>query len=315
MKFRRFISVPVSFLTLILAAMSGCGGGDQVSNGQTGTLSLGVTDAPLDTLRSVVVQFSGVAFKQSGGASETVTTLNPSPQSIDLLQYREGRTVMLLPSVSLPAGDYEWIRLIVDNVPNVRDSYVGLENGSECELRVPSGAESGLKLNRGFTVPAAGNVALTVDFDLRQSIHAPPGQSGSGTNCTQGYMLRPTLRLVNNANVGAITGHVDALLVPAECKPAIYVYEGSSIVADDIEETSVATPDVDPYATTTVSAVPGASTHSYQVAFLPPGDYTVAFTCTSDDPAADETLTFLPTKNAAVVANAATVVNFTATTN
>ena len=79
----------------------------------------------------------------------------------------------------MPAGDYEWIRLIVDNEQDVRDSYVVLTSGEECELRVPSGAESGLKLNRGFTLPADGSVALTIDFDLRKSIHAPPGQQGA----------------------------------------------------------------------------------------------------------------------------------------
>jgi hypothetical protein len=279
---------------------------------QSGTLSLGVTDAPLDAVQSVVIQFNAVAFKRSGSAPETVTMLNPSPQSIDLMQFREGHVAMLLPSVPLPAGDYEWVRLIIDNVPNVRDSFVVLEGGAECELRIPSGAESGLKLNRGFTVPADGNVALTVDFDLRKSIHAPPGQSGSGLNCTQGYMMRPTLRLVNNANVGAIVGRVDAALVPAACHPAVYAFTGSSVIPDDIEETSATTPDIDPYATTSVSVITGAMNHPYQIAFVQPGDYTVAFTCDGDDPVADETLTFLPTKNVTVQANVISTADFTA---
>ena len=135
-----------------------------------------VTDAPVDEASSVVVQFSGVAFKRAGAAPEVVQNLTPSPRQLDLLQYQGGRAALLLDGVTLPAGDYQWIRLIVDNEPDVRDSYIVLTGGEECELRVPSGAESGLKLMRGFTLPADGSVALTVDFDLRKSIHAPPGQ-------------------------------------------------------------------------------------------------------------------------------------------
>jgi hypothetical protein len=302
--------VPLSAFLALLLSVAGCGGGSSGSEPQSGTLSLALTDAPLDSVNAVVIQFSGVAFKRVGSDPETVAALNPSPQSIDLLQYRDGRVAMLLPNATLPSGNYEWVRLIIDNAPNVRDSYVTLDGGAECELRVPSGAESGLKLNRGFTLPAAGTVALTVDFDLRQSIHAPPGQSGSGLNCTQGYMLRPTLRLVDNANVGAIAGKVDAALITAGCKPAVYVYQGASVVPDDIEETSAATPDVDPYATTPIAVVTGALTHSYRIAFVPPGDYTVAFTCSGDDPAVDETLTFLPTKNATVQTNLVATADF-----
>ena len=299
---------------IVLASLGllvgGCGGSG--SNDSMGRISLGVTDAPLDSVRSVVVEFSSVAFKRAGNDPETVATLNPSPQAVDLMQYRDGRTSMLMANIPLPAGQYEWVRLIVDNAPNVRDSYVVRTDGSECELRIPSGAESGLKLNRGFTVPADGNVALTVDFDLRQSIHAPPGQSGAGINCTQGYLLRPTLRLVDNANVGAIAGHVDAALVTTGCHPSIYVFQGSDVVPDDIEETTTTMPDVDPYATASVGVVPGAAQYSYQIAFVPPGPYTVAFTCSSDDPDADEVLTFLPTKNVTVQNNLVSQADFAA---
>ena len=40
------------------------------------------------------------------------------------------------------------------------------------------------------------------------------------------------------------------------------------------------------------------------------GDYTLAFTCTNDDPANDDTLVFSPAQNATVQANLITTVNF-----
>lgn len=302
-------SLRAGFGLALCTVAAACGGGAD-GGGDTGILSLSVTDAPVDEARNVVVQFSGVAFKREGSAPEMVENLTPTPRQIDLLQYQEGRAAVLLDDVILPAGRYQWLRLIVDNQPNVRDSYLVLDSGAECELRVPSGAESGLKLNRGFTLPADGSVALTVDFDLHQSIHAPPGQRGSGLACTQGFLMRPTLRLVDDADVGAIAGRVDAPLVTADCMPKVYVFDGTDVVPDDIEEMSASSPDIDPLVVATVNVVNGATQYDYRAAFVPAGTYTVAFTCGDDDPTSDDLLTFSPAQNATVQPNLITTVDF-----
>lgn len=303
----KFSTLTTSAILLGLAACGGGGGGDE----GTGRFTLSVTDAPVDDASGVVVQFSGVAFKRAGAQPETVQNLTPSPRQLDLLQYQEGRAALLLDGVTLPAGNYEWIRLIIDNEPNVRDSYLVRSTGEECELRVPSGAESGLKLNRGFTLPADGSVALTIDFDLRKSIHAPPGQRGSGVDCTQGYLMRPTLRIVEDANVGAIAGTVDSALVTAECMPKVYVFAGSGATPDDLEATDAGA-DVDPVVVANVAVENGSTAYRYRAAFLPPGPYTAAFTCGDDDPDTDETLTFVTPTNVTVQANLISTVNFAA---
>lgn len=277
-------------VSALLFGLTGCGGGDDSAD--QGRIKVSITDAPIDDASSVVVQFSAVAFKRAGEAAEIVRDLPPSVRQLDLLEYQEGRAALLLDNVTLPAGQYEWIRLIIDNAANVRDSYIVLPSGQECELRVPSGAESGLKLNRGFTLPAEGSAALTIDFDLRKSVHAPPGQRGSTPDCTQAYLLRPTLRVVDDANVGAIAGVIDSALVPEDCLPKVYVFSGSDITPDDLEEGLVAG-DVDPLLVTGVTIENGSTAYRYRAAFLPPGPYTVAFTCGDDDPAEDDELTFL----------------------
>jgi hypothetical protein len=303
---RAAMAVVAISMALGVAACSG-GGGD---SGGTGQLSLAVTDAPVDDASSVVVQFNGVAFKRAGSAPEVVRNLAPSPRQLDLLQYQGGRAALLLDGATLPAGEYEWVRLMVDNEPGVRDSYVVLRSGEECELRVPSGSESGLKLNRGFTLPADGSVALTIDFDLRKSIHAPPGQRGSAGACTQGYLMRPTLRIVDDANVGAIAGHVDADLVTEECLPKVYVFSGSGITPDDLEEAAGA--DADPLVVASVPVENGSTAYAYRAAFLPPGAYTAAFTCDDDDASADDTLIFAGTQNVTVQANLISTADFAA---
>jgi Domain of unknown function (DUF4382) len=297
------------FLTSIMIVACGGGGGGGSDPSGTGHLTLGITDAPIDNATSVVIQFSGVAFKRMGAEPETVQGLTPSPRHLDLLQYQQGHAALLLDGVTLPAGSYEWIRLMVDNQSGVRDSYITLNDGSECELRIPSGAESGLKLNRGFTLPADGSVALTIDFDLRKSIHAPPGQKGTGAGCTQGYLMRPTLRVVDSANVGAIAGTVDSALVVAGCLPNVYIFSGANVVPDDIEDVG-ATPDVDPLVVAAVAVENGSTAYQYHAAFLPPGDYTVAFTCSDDDPTDDDVLTFVTPQNTTVQQNLISTVNF-----
>lgn len=299
--------IPAAAISMVLG-LGACGSGGGGS--ETGQLSLGVTDAPVDDATSVVVQFSGVAFKRAGSAPEIVQNLASSPRQLDLLQYQGGRAALLLDDVTLPAGDYEWIRLIVDNQSGVRDSYIVLSSGAECELRVPSGAESGLKLNRGFTLPAAGSVALTIDFDLRKSLHAPPGQQGAAPDCAQGYLMRPTLRIVDDANVGAIAGHVDSALVTEECLPKVYVFSGSSVTPDDIEDASGT--DSDPLVVASVTVENGSTAYPYRAAFLPPGPYTVAFTCDDDVAATDETLAFTGTQNVSVQANLISTADFAA---
>jgi hypothetical protein len=289
-----------------MLGLAACGGGG--AGNETGRVSLAVTDAPVDDASSVVIQFSGVAFKRAGAAAEEVQNLTPSPRQLDLLQYQGGHAALLLDGVTLPAGDYEWVRLIVDNESGVRDSFIVLTSGEECELRVPSGAESGLKLNRGFTLPADGSVALTIDFDLRKSIHAPPGQQGAAEACTQGYLMRPTLRIVDDANVGAISGEVDAALVTEECMPKVYVFSGADIAPDDLEEADGN--DADPLVVAGVAIQNGSTAFSYRAAFLPPGAYTVAFTCNDDDAMADDTLTFVGAQNVTVQANMISTADF-----
>lgn len=291
----------------VLFALAGCGGGDDPPG--EGRVRVSVTDAPIDDASSVVVQFSGVAFKREGEAAEVVQTLSPSPRQLDLLEYQQGRAALLLDNVTLPAGRYEWLRLIVDNQTNVRDSYLVLNTGEECELRVPSGAESGLKLNRGFTLPADGSVALTIDFDLRKSIHAPPGQQGSTPDCSQAYLMRPTLRVVDDANVGAIAGVIDSALVTEDCLPNVYVFSGNGITPDDLEEAAV-TADVDPLLVAGVNVENGSTSYRYHAAFLPPGPYTVAFTCSDDDPDADDLLTFADPEDVTVQTNLIATADF-----
>ena len=158
-----------ALIPAFLFALAGCGGGD--SSTAQGTLSLGVTDAPVDNANRVVVEFTGVSVKPADGEAEVFDF--DTPRQIDLLALQGGETELLLDDVVLNAGDYEWIRLTVNAGMNASDSFIELEDGSVHALFIPSGNQTGLKLVRGFVVPVNASADFTIDFDLRKSVVDP----------------------------------------------------------------------------------------------------------------------------------------------
>ena len=298
------LSVP--FAGILLVACGGGSGGDAPAASKTGRLDLSITDAPMDDADEVWVQFRAVEFQPEEGEPVTVEFRddagNPAPRRINLLPLQDGRSTLLFDDLTLPAGNYQWLRMIVDNEPNVRDSYLMVE-GRECELRIPSGDESGLKLQGGFVLPADGSAALTVDFDLRKSLRAPPGQKGNAPDCTQAYLMKPVLRLVRDSQAGGITGTVDPSLVPDEaCSRMVYVFaDGENAAGSTAPDDQDGTP-ADPVVMAKADAVTGI----YRASFLPAGPYTVAFTCGEDDLDADDSLDFTAVRGATVQAGLVT---------
>lgn len=292
-------------LAASLSALAACGGSSN-GNGDgsnEGRLNLRVTDAPIDSAAQVVVEFSGVSLKPADG--EALEFTFDEPKRIDLLSLQGSASESLLTDETVPAGDYEWIRLAVNaEHDGVLDSYIELTDGTMPELRVPSGSQSGLKLVSGFTVVAGGTANFTIDFDLRKSIVMPGGQAGA--------FLKPALRLIDNASVGTIAGRVDAEVLVDQCAdPAtqtgsVYVYSGT-----DINPTDVSGADTDPLTTALVADEDGE--YRYEVGFVSEGDYTLAYTCgaVDDDPETVDELVFFGTSNAAVEADTTTEVNFT----
>lgn len=278
-----------------LLALAGCGGDSSPSQG---SLSLGITDAPVDNANRVVVEFGGVSVKPATG--EAVDFTFDTPRQIDLLALQGGETELLLDGVVLDAGAYEWVRLSVNAGRDASDSFIELEDGSVHALFIPSGNETGLKLVQGFVVPANGSADFTIDFDLRKSITDPQSQ---GTP----YILKPALRMIDNTEVGTIAGTVDAAIAAAAaCSPAVYVYEGLDVTADDVGSA------VEPVASGLVKMSDATGEYEYAVAFLLTGDYTVALTCDADADAADtdDDIIFEAQQNATVQIDQVTSINF-----
>lgn len=269
---------------LVVAALSGCGEEEQ----RWGTLSLGVTDAPVDAAARVVVEFTGVELRHQDGSLETF--IFDMPRQIDLLALQGGGSELLLEDEQVPAGQYEWLRLSVNADRDASTSFIEYEDGTVFPLFIPSGEQAGLRLVSGFVIPVGASADFTIDFDLRRSIVRPPG---IGPN----HILRPALRLVDNAAIGSIAGRVDpSLIFPASgdvCSPAVYAFEGHEVTPVEVFGTA------GPLASATVELEEQTGDYTYRIAFLPPGPYTVAFTCEADrdEPDTEDGIAFIGGKS------------------
>ncbi len=290
-------TISAAAAALLLTGLTACGGSDS-----SGSMSLSVADAPVDGAEKVVVVFTGVELVPNSGSPITITFA--APKTIDLLNDSGSASAQLF-SQPIPSGAYSQIRLMVVADGDPANSYIILSDGTMHGLQVPSGAETGLKLVAGFTVPSSGVVDYTIDFDLRQAIICPPGQSPA-------CILKPVERLVDNTTVGNIQGQVSNTLIPAGCTPGVYLYAGTVSAPEDMN--SAAPPgDLNQPIASKVPIATSLPPFYYQFTFLAPGNYTVAFTCeaSQDNPdQADAAVVFNPVKTGiAVTAGQTTLVD------
>lgn len=160
----------------------GCGSGTS----GTGTLAVMLTDAPSDSVKSIFVTIDSVTAHSDQAGWVNVFQ---GPLTVDLLTLQS--TSMKLGQVTLPGGTVSQVRFVLtDNGPQ----YVVLDDGSQAPLRVPSGSESGLKLNGPFTVSACNKHTLVIDFDGKNSIAYH--QTGSDL----GWILRPVIHVKTEAD-------------------------------------------------------------------------------------------------------------------
>ncbi|MEJ2646278.1 MAG: DUF4382 domain-containing protein [Gammaproteobacteria bacterium] len=287
---------PIAVLCAL--GLAGCNSGS--GGGATGTMSLALADAPVNGAQKVVVTFTGVELQPANGAVQEINY--STPKQLDLLRLTGGVTELLLNGQTLPAGNYSWIRLKLDTGA----SYIVTSAGGQSPLTIPSGAQSGLKLNRGFTVPDGGQAAFTIDFDLRKSLTEANGQ----------YLLRPTLRLVDNSTVGALSGSVStteisqcASAYPNGYTAAVYLFAAGA-TPTDINTSDTANPG--PITTADVTYDGQTGSYRYTIPFIQQGTYEAAFTCDAgiDDPTTAQTLTFSAPAAVTITAGRTTDQNF-----
>ncbi len=294
-------AIAITMVFLLTACLGGGGGGSSSDGSGTGQVSFAITDSPVSDAQNVVVSFDCLEL-QPANSGRKMFTFNPIEQ-IDLLQLQGNEFSQLISNELVPSGQYSWARLcVLAERGNDQDSYIILNNGARFSLYVPSGDQSGLKINTPFYVQQDGSTSYTVDFDVQKSVHDPQGFPN--------YILRPTLRLVKNDQVGSITGTI----MQDTCNgigmiqdAAVYVYSGLNVVPDDTDANAP-----NPITTAMVKFDTTENEYTYTAGFLNQGDYTVTLTCefSNDNPDNDDNIVFVQPTNATVLAGQSTTVNF-----
>ncbi len=270
---KRFFAI--LFFSSLLA---GCFASD--NNEENSRLTLSLTDGAVDFAEQVNLEITGVELKST---SDTHSFTFPA-RTINLLDLQGSQSTALFTDEVLPAGDYQWVRLMVESA-----SIVLTANGGEIPLTIPSADQNGFKLVSGFTLPANASADFTLDLDVRKSITV----TGSGDSLN--YKLRPTMRLMNNIAAGHIAGTVDGTLCNAgTASMAVYTYDGFGATVD--QEGS----DNPPVASSLVN-----DALDFEIGFLVEGNYTIALACiTTVDTAEsiEEEVTFVGAQDATVIA-------------
>ena len=177
-------------LALILSALTACSHDGLAGNG---TVQVFLTDAPLDLngVSAVNVTVSELSLRtqdDADGNSERLTLIGGDPWTVNLLDYRDGNTV-LMAAGDVPAGEYAKIRLEViaaelvmddDGDPNTPDVVESIFNPSgKVDIPVP------------FVVSAGTDMSITLDFDAALSVQV------NQTNGQHPYILRPVINLLD----------------------------------------------------------------------------------------------------------------------
>jgi hypothetical protein len=273
-------------------SLTACGGGGGDSGPQTGSLSIAVTDTPLDTnVTQVNIKFRGLRLKPKSGPAFDIDFGEGNEKTIDLLQLQGTNSADLIVDELVPAGEYNWVWLLVHAEKDVWDSTVQIDGSDLHPLYVPSSSQTGLKLVSGFVVPVGGDVDFIIDWNLANAVHAPSGQDPN-------YFIRPALRITNRAEVGTIMGAVDAGKIdennPDNCEGGNRVYlfkkpDGADTLEDDMDEL-LDDGRADVLTTALVTYDVNDNAWKFVIGFVSPGNYTVAFTCSSlaDDSMLDD---------------------------
>jgi hypothetical protein len=157
-----------------------------------GTIVVRLTDAPgaYDAVNIVVDSIR--VHVESGDTINGWYTISHSPATYDLLDYMNGRDTIIAGD-TVPAGYYSQMRLYIGQGSNVT------KDGVSHPLVIPSGSQSGLKLNIQASISPGVQYALLLDFDASRSIVV----TGNGR-----YMLKPVIRTVATAVSGSLMGKV-----------------------------------------------------------------------------------------------------------
>ncbi len=179
----------------------GMSGGSGSSSKASYTVRM--TDAP-GPYNQVNVEILGVEITGNGGKN---IMLNVKPGIYNILDYVNGLDTVIATG-SIDSGTVEQIRLILGPNNSV------MVDSVTYPLTVPSGEQSGLKIQVHQHISAGVAYSVLLDFDANKSII----RQGNGK-----YKLKPVIRTIN----AAISGSIQGSIVPAGVAASVSATNGT----------------------------------------------------------------------------------------
>ena len=215
-----------------------------------GTLEVRMVDAPIKNAKEVNVVIDSVQVNNSESDEGWVTISEPN-QSYNLLSLTNG-AYAVLGEAELEPGTYEQIRLIL-----ATDGHnIVYENNESDVLTVPSGSQTGVKLNVNAEIESGFTYTLLLDFNASKSV-VEAGNSGQ-------LLLKPVIRATNLAATGKIVGTV----LPAEARSEVHAVQNDEVITSTFADETDGT---------------------FELPGLDPGTYTVRFEAREDGYGVTET--------------------------
>lgn len=185
--------------------------------------------------------------EMNGADSANVMFEMEEAVTFNLLDLNNGVTA-ILGEKEIPANNYSQIRL------HIIDANILLKDGTEYDLKVPSGNTSGLKIKMDpyLTLEDGGYAEVLLDFDVSRSF-VVRGNINKGK--VNGFIFKPVVRAV--ANVQTATGEVNGI-----------VSDTTGTLLDDALLTLMSGQD-------TITSAITDTTGFYAMIGIAPGDYTL----------------------------------------
>ncbi len=286
---------------LLLLSLEGCGCGFDCNSGnddgiQVSSFSLAFSDEPVEDLKAVVIEVTRITLQRSVADNVVVETfsipelglVDAESFQVDLLDYRGLNRLQVISDLELDTGSYSAIAIAI-NGGDINASYVQQSDDTLIPVSVADG-----QLSLPGVALSGATEDFTVEFELALALRERPDLDD--------YRLDETgLRVEDTDASASITGRVDNSLFDTETDCAskqdpergnrLYLYSGigldETLLADVFRSTDSVTTVPDDAIAPFAVAVPveNALTGNWEYAFghLPEGDYTLAFSCNSDN--------------------------------
>lgn len=290
-------------LSLLLLSSTGCGCGFDCNNGNNrnngpALLTLGFSDSLPEDLKQVVIEVDRITLRRSGGDDVVVEQFSPGDPNgpatdsfqVDLLDYQGRNQLLVISELEVDPVSYSEIAITVLD-GDVNRSFVQESDDSLKAVTI-----SGSQLSAPGMSLDAGSERYTVEFGLAQSLRY--------REASDDYLLDNTgIRTEDNATAASLSGRVARELfdtaspcdekIDPEAGNRVYIYAGQGLATEsladvytDASSTPVPPDSVAPFAVASMAEDALTGIWQYAFGFLPPGDYTMAFACDTqqDDP-------------------------------